>query len=285
MISYQHTLKCAVQCTGVGLHSGKDVTLTIKPAPVNHGIKFVRTDLPHQPVISAHFRNVIDTSLATTIGMDGVIVSTIEHLMATFAGLHIDNVLVEMDAYEVPIMDGSAGPFSAMIKKAGIKVQSSKRQYFVVKEPIEMTENGKKVGLFPSELPRVTCTIDFDHPMLRNQSYSIMLDDGLFETEISRARTFGFLHEVDYLKRNGFAKGGSLKNAIVIDNNKILNPEGLRYKDEFIRHKILDCVGDLSMLGMPIIGHIVAHKSGHALNHSLLKRFINQKSCWETVKA
>ncbi|MBW2264569.1 MAG: UDP-3-O-acyl-N-acetylglucosamine deacetylase [Deltaproteobacteria bacterium] len=285
MTSYQHTLKHAVQCTGVGLHSGKDVTLTIKPAPVNHGIKFVRVDLAHKPVISAHFRNVIDTSLATTIGMDGVIVSTIEHLMATFAGLHIDNVSVEMDAHEVPIMDGSAGPFSAMIKEAGIKAQSAKRQYFVVKEPIEMTENGKKVGLFPSDLPRVTCTIDFDHPMLRNQSYSIMLDDGFFETEISRARTFGFLHEVDYLKRNGFAKGGSLENAIVIDNDKILNPEGLRYKDEFIRHKILDCVGDLSMLGMPIIGHIVAHKSGHALNHSLLKRFINQKSCWETVQA
>ncbi|MBW2195038.1 MAG: UDP-3-O-[3-hydroxymyristoyl] N-acetylglucosamine deacetylase [Deltaproteobacteria bacterium] len=263
MTSYQHTLKHAVQCTGVGLHSGKDVTLTIKPAPVNHGIKFVRVDLAHKPVISAHFRNVIDTSLATTIGMDGVIVSTIEHLMATFAGLHIDNVSVEMDAHEVPIMDGSAGPFSAMIKEAGIKAQSAKRQYFVVKEPIEMTENGKKVGLFPSDLPRVTCTIDFDHPMLRNQSYSIMLDDGFFETEISRARTFGFLHEVDYLKRNGFAKGGSLENAIVIDNDKIF----------------------LSMLGMPIIGHIVAHKSGHALNHSLLKRFINQKSCWETVQA
>ncbi len=285
MKSHQQTLRQPVQCTGVGLHSGKKVTLTIKPAPINHGIKFVRTDLAHKPVISAHFRNVIDTSLATTLGEDGVIVSTVEHLMATFAGLHIDNVLLEMDAYEAPIMDGSAGPFSAMVKEAGITDQPARRYFFVVKKPIEMTENGKKVGLYPSEVPRVTCSIDFDHPLLRNQSYSVTLDNGLFEEEISRARTFGFLHEVNYLKRNGFARGGSLENAIVIDKDRILNPEGLRYKDEFIRHKILDCIGDLSLLGMPIMGHIIAHKSGHALNHSLLKKFMDQKSCWETVGA
>lgn len=284
MSSYQHTLGRAVQCTGIGLHSGKKVTLTIKHAPVNHGIKFVRTDLAHKPVISAHFRNVIDTSLATTLGSEGVIVSTIEHLMATFAGFNIDNALVEMDAYEAPIMDGSAGPFSSMVKEAEIEVQSGKRYAFVVKKPIEMAENGKKVGLYPSDTPRVTCTIDFDHPLLKHQSYSISLVDGLFEKEISRARTFGFLHEVDYLKRNGFARGGSLENAVVIDKDRVLNPEGLRYPNEFIRHKILDCIGDLSLLGMPIIGHIVAHKSGHALNHSLLKRFIDQKSCWETVE-
>ena len=285
MYMYQRTLQRPVQCEGIGLHSGRKVTLTIKPAPVNHGIKFVRTDLAHKPVISAHFRNVIDTSLATTIGTDGVIVSTIEHLMATFAGLHVDNVLLEMDAYEAPIMDGSAGPFSTMMKQAGVKIQSARRHYFVVKEPIQMAENGKKVGLYPSDIPRVTCTIDFDHPLLRNQSYSITLDNGHFEKEISCARTFGFLHEVDYLKKNGFAKGGSLDNAVVIDKHKILNPEGLRYANEPIRHKILDCIGDLSMLGMPIIGHIVTHKSGHAMNHSLLKRFVDQKSCWETAQA
>jgi len=285
MHAYQHTLQRPVQCHGIGLHSGRNVTLTLKPAPVNHGIKFVRTDLAHRPVISAHFRNVIDTSLATTIGTDGVIVSTIEHLMATFAGLHVDNVLLEMDAYEAPIMDGSAGPFSTMMKEAGIIEQSAKRQYFVVKEPIQMAENGKKVGLYPADVPRVTCTIDFDHPLLRNQSYSVTLDNGHFENEISCARTFGFLHEVDYLKKNGFAKGGSLDNAVVIDKDKVLNPEGLRYSNEPIRHKILDCIGDLSMLGMPILGHIVAHKSGHAMNHLLLKRFVDQKSCWETAQA
>ncbi len=285
MHTHQQTLTRPVQCSGLGLHSGRKVTLAIKPAPVNHGIRFVRIDIPHKPVISAHFRNVIDTSLATTLGEDGVIVSTIEHLMAAFAGLHVDNALVEMDAYEAPIMDGSAGPFASMLKEAGIRAQSGKRYFFVVKQPIEIVDEDKKVGLYPSETPRVTCTIDFDHPLLRNQSYSISLDNGNFEKEISRARTFGFLHEVEYLKRNGFARGGSLENAVVIDKDRILNPEGLRYTNEFVRHKILDCVGDLSLLGMPIMGHIVAHKSGHALNHALLKKFIDQKSCWETIEA
>ncbi len=285
MRSHQTTLARSVRCIGVGLHSGKKVALTIEPAPVNHGIRFVRTDLLHKPVISAHFRNVIDTSLATTLGTDGVIVSTIEHLMATFAGTHIDNALVQMDAYEAPIMDGSAGPFTDMLKEGGTRKQSGKRHVLVVKKPIEMTEDDKNVGLYPSDTLKVTYSIDFDHPLLKNQSYSVSLINGLFEKEICRARTFGFLHEVDHLKRNGFAQGGSLENAVVIDKDKILNPEGLRYKDEFVRHKILDCIGDLSLLGMPIVGHIVAHKSGHALNHALLKRFIEQKSCWETAEA
>jgi len=285
MHGQQQTLKRPVHCSGIGLHSGRKVCLTAKPAPVNHGIKFVRADLPHQPVISAHFRNVIDTSLATTLGSNGVIVSTVEHLMAAFAGLHIDNALVEMDAYEAPIMDGSAGPFTSMLREAGMVSQSSKRYVFIVKEPIEMAEEDKKVGLYPSETPRVTCSIDFDHPLLREQTHSVSLEDGLFETEISHARTFGFLHEVEYLKQNGFARGGSLDNAVVIDKDSILNPEGLRYEDEFVRHKILDCIGDLSLLGMPIVGHIVAHKSGHALNHALLTRFIDQRSCWDTVEA
>jgi UDP-3-O-[3-hydroxymyristoyl] N-acetylglucosamine deacetylase len=205
--------------------------------------------------------------------------------MAAFAGLHIDNALVELDAYEAPIMDGSAGPFTSMLKKAGIVSQPGTRYIFIVKKPIEMTDEDKKVGLYPSESTMVTCSIDFDHPLLGVQSRSISLDDGLFETEICRARTFGFLHEVEYLKRNGFARGGSLENAVVMDKESILNPEGLRFKDEFVRHKILDCIGDLSLLGLPILGHIVAHKSGHALNHALLTRFIDEKSCWETAEA
>jgi len=283
MHSHQQTVARPLQCSGIGLHSGKRVNLTIKPAPINHGVKFVRTDLPHRPVISAHFRNVIDTSLATTLGTDGVIVSTIEHLMAALAGLRIDNALVEMDAYEAPIMDGSAGPFTSMVKEAGIRTQSARRYTFVVKKPIEMVDKDKKVGLYPSDTFRITCTIEFDHPLVRRQFYTISLTDGLFEKEISRARTFGFLHEVNYLKRNGFARGGSLENAVVIDQDRILNAEGLRYENEFVRHKVLDCIGDLSLLGMPFTGHIVAYKSGHTLNHALLKRFIDQKSCWETV--
>lgn len=284
MHTHQRTLARNVECTGIGLHSGKKVNLTIKPAPVNHGIKFVRMDLPHKPVISAHFRNVVDTSLATTLGADGVIVSTVEHLMATFTGLSIDNALVEMDAYEAPIMDGSAEPFTAMLQGAGIKAQSGKRYTFVVKKPIEMEEGDKKVGLYPSNALKISYTIEFDHPLVKRQSYTISLTDSLFEKEISRARTFGFLDEVNYLKQNGFARGGSLENAVVLDQDKILNDEGLRYADEFVRHKVLDCIGDLSLLGMPFIGHIVAHKSGHALNHALLRRFIDQKSCWETVQ-
>ncbi len=284
MHTHQRTLARHVECTGIGLHSGKKVNLTIKPAPVNHGIKFVRIDLPHKPVISAHFRNVVDTSLATTLGADGVIVSTVEHLMATFTGLSIDNALVEMDAYEAPIMDGSAEPFTAMLQGAGIKAQSGKRYTFVVKKPIEMEEGDKKVGLYPSNALKISYTIEFDHPLVKRQSYTISLTDSLFEKEISRARTFGFLDEVNYLKQNGFARGGSLENAVVLDQDKILNAEGLRYADEFVRHKVLDCIGDLSLLGMPFIGHIVAYKSGHALNHALLRRFIDQKSCWETVQ-
>lgn len=285
MSSRQRTIEKSVHCCGIGLHSGKKVNLVIRPAPVNHGIKFVRTDLPHKPIISAHFRNVIDTSLATTLETDGVIVSTIEHLMASFTGLGIDNVLVEMDAYEAPIMDGSAGPFTTMLQKAGVKVQSGKRYFFVVKEPIEMAEEDKKVGLYPSDRLKITYTINFQHPLVSEQSFTISLTDDLFEKEISWARTFGFLHEVNYLKQNGFARGGSLENAVVLDREKILNPEGLRYENEFVRHKVLDCMGDLSLLGMPFVGHIVAYKSGHALNHALLKRFIEQKSCWETVEA
>jgi len=285
MQALQQTLVRPVQCSGIGLHSGKKVNLTINPAPVNHGIKFVRTDLPHKPVISAHFRNVVDTSLATTLGTDGVIVSTVEHLMAVFTGLRIDNALVEMDAYEAPIMDGSAGPFTSMLMEAGFRRQSGKRYTFVVKQPIEMEEGDKKVGLYPSDTLRITYTIEFDHPLVKRQTFSIALNDGHFEREVSWARTFGFLHEVDYLKQNGFARGGSLENAVVLDKNKVLNREGLRYENEFVRHKVLDCMGDLSLLGMPFTGHIVAHKSGHTLNHALLKRFIEQKSCWDTVAA
>ena len=282
---YQQTLVRPVRCSGVGLHSGKRVSLVIKPAHVNHGIRFVRTDLPHRPVINAHIHKVIDTSLATTIGSDGVIVATIEHLMAALAGLGIDNALVEMDAYEVPIMDGSAGPFTQLLKKGGIRVQSARRYFFIVKKPLTMEFEDKKVALLPSDTYKISYTIDFDHPVIKNQSLTIDVTDSIFEKEISRARTFGFLHEVAYLKRYGFARGGSLENAVVIDQNGIMNQEGLRYQNEFVRHKILDCIGDLSLLGMPIIGHVVAHKSGHALNHALLKKFMDLKECWQTVQS
>jgi len=282
MFLQQRTIAQSVSCIGIGMHSGKEVHLAIHPAPINHGIKFVRMDLPECPSIPAHFNMVVDTSLATVIGYDGFIVSTIEHLMACFGGLSIDNALVELDAYEVPIMDGSAAPFAKLIGKAGIKEQIGSRFYFVVNKPIELEENGKSVAIYPSSAFRITCSIEYDHPLLQKQSCSVYVSDQVFESEISRARTYGFMHEINYLKRYGFARGGSLDNAVVIDTNKILNNEGLRYQDEFVRHKILDCIGDFSLLGMPILGHVVLHKSGHTFNHAFLKKFFEHRDAWET---
>ena len=278
----QRTLERAVSCTGIGLHSGKTVHLTLKPAFINHGIKFVRKDLPDNPCIPARFNCVVDTSLATVIGSDGVIVSTIEHLMACLAGLSIDNVIVELDSYEVPVMDGSAGPFTRMILDAGICELEAPRHFFRLTEPIELEQDGKFVGAYPDDTFKITCHIDFEHPLIRSQSCTIEVVDNVFEREISAARTFGFLHEVEYMKRYGLARGGSLDNAVVIDENKVINDEGLRYEDEFVRHKLLDSIGDFSLLGMPILGHIVTRKSGHAFNHAFLKRFFSEKTSWHT---
>ncbi len=278
----QKTLTKEVSCSGVGLHSGRKVNLTIKPAPVNHGIKFVRKDLPDSPAISAHFNRVVDTSLATVIGDNGCIVSTIEHLMASFAGLAIDNAIVELDSYEVPIMDGSAGPFTAMIKSVGVQAQQSSRIFFVIKEPIALKEGEKSVCVYPDRSYKITCSVDYNHPLIKNQTFSVNLTDQIFEGEICRARTFGFLNELEYMQRCGLARGGSLENAIVIDKERILNSDGLRFEDEFVRHKILDCIGDFSLLGLPVLGHVIVNKSGHAFNHAFLKEFFNQKQSWET---
>ncbi len=280
---FQRTLSKNVHFSGIGLHSGKKVHLTLKPAPINYGIKFVRIDLPDNPTIPARFNCVVDTSLATVIGSDGVIVSTIEHLMACLAGLSIDNVVVELNSYEVPVMDGSAGPFTRMIMEAGLQEQEALRHFFVLKEPIELEQDGKFVGAYPDTTFKITCNIDFAHPLIRQQSCSIEVEDHIFEHEISGARTFGFLHEVEYMKRYGLARGGSLDNAVVIDENEILNEGGLRYQDEFVRHKLLDCIGDFSLLGMPILAHIVTSKSGHAFNHAFLESFFNNKASWQTL--
>ena len=278
----QRTVAKSIKCSGTGIHSGKKVNLTIKPAPINHGIKFKRIDLPDSPSISAHFNMIVDTSLATVIGYDGFIVSTIEHLMATFVGLSIDNALVEIDGYEMPIMDGSAEVFTTSIMAAGIKEQEAQRCFFVVKEPIELKENGKFVGIYPESSFKITCDIDYDHPLVKKQSYTIELSDNVFEREICRARTFGFLHEYENLKRFGLARGCSLDNVVVLDEKNILNKDGLRYKNEFVRHKLLDCMGDFALLGMPVLGHVKVSKSGHFFNQAFLKKFFAQKESWET---
>ncbi len=283
MIPYkQRTVAQPVHCSGIGVHSGKRVCLTIKPAPVNYGIRFKRIDLPESPCISAHLNSVVDTSMATVIGHDGFIVSTIEHLMASFAGLSIDNALVELDAYEIPIMDGSAGPFTVSILEAGIQEQDSPKCFFMIKKPIELAENGKTVALHPSPEFRISCHIHYDHPVIQSQSFSLVLTEKGFGQEIAKARTYGFLQEFEYLQLYGFAKGASLENAIVIDSDRILNKDGLRWENEFVRHKILDCLGDFSLLGMPILGHLKVSKSGHALNHAFLKEFFKRRDSWET---
>lgn len=278
----QRTLAKTVICSGVGVHSGKNVNLTLKPAPINHGIKFIRTDLPDSPSISACFSMVVDTSLATVIGHDGFIVSTIEHLMAAFSGLSIDNASVELDSYEMPIMDGSAEPFTRLLKEAGIEELEANRYYFVVKEPIELKHNGKSVGVYPSPDFKITCTIEYDHPLIKKQTFSANITEQVFEKEICSARTFGFLHELEYLRQYGFGKGGSLDNVVVIDSFSILNQDGLRFPDEFVRHKLLDCIGDFSLLGLPILGHIVLNKTGHAFNHAFIEKFLSNKESWET---
>lgn len=244
-------------------------------------MKFVRTDLPGAPQVTALFNRVVDTSLATVIGEDGCIVSTIEHLMASLAGFSIDNALVEVDAYEMPILDGSAAQYARMIKTAGIVEQNLPRCFFVIKEAIELEEDDKFVGAYPADSFKLSCTIEYNHPLINQQTISIELSDDVFETEIASARTFGFLFEVEHLKRLGLARGGSLDNAVVIDDD-VLNPGGLRYKDEFVRHKLLDCIGDFSLLGMPVIGHLVTRKSGHAFNHAFLEKFFASKKAWET---
>jgi UDP-3-O-[3-hydroxymyristoyl] N-acetylglucosamine deacetylase len=282
MRHHQQTIHTPASCCGVGVHSGRTVNLTIKPAPVNHGIRFVRTDLPGHPGVTAHFNNVVDTSLATVIGAEGCIVSTIEHLMAGFTGMCIDNATVEVDAYELPIMDGSAGPFTELIKSAGTLSQQGRKCYFRVNDPISLSENGKSVTIYPSDEFRLTCTISYDHPLIGTQTCDFVIGTETFEKEICSARTFGFLHEVEMMKRYGLARGGSLDNAVVIDEDRVLNQGGLRYPDEFVRHKALDCLGDFSLIGMPIMGHVVTNKSGHAFNHAFLEKFFQQKQSWDT---
>lgn len=280
--SRQRTITKTINCEGIGVHSGRKAKLTIHPAPINHGIKFKRVDIAESPCIPAIFSRVVDTSLATVIGQDGCIISTIEHLMAAFSGLCIDNALVELDSYELPIMDGSAGPFAELILNAGIRYQEAPRIFFKIKTPILFQKNGKSVGVYPGSGFKISYFISFDHPMVKKQSFDVRLSETVFEREIARARTFGFLHEIEYLKKFGLARGGSLENAIVLTKDGIMNTDGLRFADEFVRHKILDCIGDFSLLGMPILGHIKIFKSGHEFNHAFIRKFLDRKEAWET---
>jgi UDP-3-O-[3-hydroxymyristoyl] N-acetylglucosamine deacetylase len=257
--------------------------MTIKPAPPDHGITFIRKDIPSHPEINAKFDSVIDTNLSTTLGNNGFKVSTVEHLMAAFFGLGIENARVELDGPEVPIMDGSAAPFVFLLKSAGLRELRSPKRFIVIREPFRIHDRGRSINLFPCKELRISYTIDFNHPLLRNQSYELRFSGKDFVREISRARTFGFLRDIETLRENGLAMGGSLDNAIVIDEFRILNEDGLRYKDEFVRHKILDFLGDLAILGCPVIGHFVVSRSGHSLNQIMLKRLVHSSHHWENL--
>lgn len=257
--------------------------MVIRPAGVDEGIVFVRGDLPGNNRIKADVHNVRDTTLATTLGLNGVTVSTVEHLMSAFSGMGVDNAVVEMDAPEVPIMDGSARPFVDLLKDVGTRVQSKGKKLLVIKEKIAVSEGEGTAMFLPSSEFRITYKIQFNHPAIGVQSYQMRFSDISYEEEICEARTFGFLRDVEYLQAKGLALGGSLKNAVVLDEHRIINKDGLRFPDEFVKHKILDAIGDLSLLGMPIIGHFVACKSGHRLNNLLLKELLIRKECWTLV--
>ncbi len=279
----QRTIKDEVGCTGIGIHSGKKVRIIIRPAPSDSGIRFVRADLDGRPMVKACFENIIHTPLAVTIRSSGCSVATIEHLMAAFFGLGIDNAVVEIDGPEVPTMDGSAAPFVFLIKYGGIQEQKSPKKFILIKKLFKIKDEDRSVSVYPSKELKISYMIHFEHPLLRNQEYELSFSGKDFNREISSARTFGFLKDVELLKENGFAKGGSLDNAIVIDDFKILNEDGLRFEDEFIRHKILDFIGDLSIVGCPVIGHFVVKNSGHSLNQQMLKRLLESKKHWKMV--
>jgi len=278
----QKTLKTKINCTGVGLHSGRRVKLTIGPAAVDSGILFKRTDLGEAGVvIPARWDHVVDTRLCTTIGnTDGVRVGTIEHLMAAFSGLGVDNAVVEIDGPEVPIMDGSADAFVFLIECAGLFEQSALRKRIKVLKLVTVSDGDATASLLPSPFPALDFALDFASPAIGRQERSVRLVDGAFKRELSRARTFGFAEEVEQLRKAGLARGGSLDNAIVVGSGRVLNREGLRYRDEFVRHKLLDAVGDLYLAGAPVDARFHAVRSGHALNNRLLRTLFADSEAW-----
>jgi len=274
-----------IRATGIGLHTGEKVFLTLRPAPEDTGIVFRRSDLSPMVEIQASAENVGDTMLSTTLMKGEVRVSTVEHLLAALAGLGIDNAIIDVTAPEVPIMDGSASPFVFLLQSAGIKEQNKPKRFIRIKKPISVSGGDKTASFKPFNGFKVGFSIDFDHPAFNNRTLQASVDFSTtsFVKEISRARTFGFMHEIEYLRSQGLARGGSMDNAIVVDEFQVLNEDGLRYEDEFVKHKILDAIGDLYLLGNSLIGEYIGYKSGHGLNNSLLRELIARKDAWEIV--
>ncbi|MEX0584441.1 MAG: UDP-3-O-acyl-N-acetylglucosamine deacetylase, partial [Natronospirillum sp.] len=277
------TLRNAIKATGVGLHSGEKVFLTLRPAPVDTGIVFRRTDLEPPVDLHAFAKNVGDTTLSTTLMNGEVRVDTVEHLLSALAGLGVDNAYVEVSAAEVPIMDGSAGPFVFLLQSAGIAEQEAAKKYIRILRPVEVRDGDRIARFEPYDGFKISFKIDFDHPAFAadKQYASLEFSSSTFVKEISRARTFGFMRDFEYLRANNLALGANFNNAIAMDEYRILNEDGLRYEDEFVKHKILDAVGDLYLLGHSLIGHFIAEKSGHGLNNMLLRELICHPESWE----
>ena len=280
----QRTLSSKINASGVGLHTGKKVSLTLMPADADAGITFVRTDIHSNP-IKASFDNVNDTRLQTSLSNNEVRISTVEHLLSALAGLGIDNAIIQLDGPEVPIMDGSARPFVFMIQSAGIKEQDAPKKFIKVTKPIEVRQNEKWARIEPFDGFKVAFTIDFNHPAFDNSSQSSEIDFSSvsYLSQVSRARTFGFVRDIENLRKNNLALGGSVNNAVVIDDYRVVNDEGVRFQDEFVKHKILDAIGDLYLLGHGLIGAFSAYKSGHHLNNLLLRELDNNQDAWEEV--
>jgi UDP-3-O-[3-hydroxymyristoyl] N-acetylglucosamine deacetylase len=279
----QRTLRRSITCAGIGLHSGNKVTLSLKPAPADTGIRFRRFDLGGLEV-PATVRHVGGINHATGLSRDAVRVDTVEHLLAAFVSLAVDNVIVELNSPEVPIMDGSASPFIYLIQEAGLKQLTAPRRYMKIIRPISLSRGDKRIALYPSDHFKITYSIAFDHPLLRHQSRTVRLTEESFVDEIAPARTFGFLEDVEMMRQQGLALGGSLENAIVIGDTGVLN-NALRFDDEFVRHKILDVIGDMALVGHPIIGHLVAHRGGHALHTEFAARVLDEVDAWTLVEA
>lgn len=280
-IARQRTLKERISCAGIGLHSGSKVALSLVPAEPETGIVFRRTDRPGSDDIAARWDSVIDTRLNTTLGAaDGTVVGTVEHLLSALAGAGIDNALVEINGPEVPAMDGSAEPFVFLIDCAGVAIQDAPRRVIEILKPVSTGDRAKSATLQPACGFSVSLEIDFDTPVIARQRYYFDFDDDSYGREIAKARTFGFEHEVEAMRAMGLAKGGSLDNAVVIGHDRVLNRDGLRFHDEFVRHKVLDAIGDLYLAGRPIRGHYHGFKSGHALNNMLLRALFADKSAW-----
>ncbi|OPX56151.1 UDP-3-O-acyl-N-acetylglucosamine deacetylase [Oceanospirillum multiglobuliferum] len=281
----QRTLKNTIRATGVGLHSGQKVYLTLRPAAVDTGVIFRRTDLDPVVEIKATALNVCETTLSTTIGNDLAKVGTVEHLLSALAGLGIDNLYVDVSAPEVPIMDGSSGPFVFLLQSAGIEEQNKAKQFIRIKKPVTVTEADKEASFLPYDGFKVSFAINFDHPVFASQKQDIAIDfsSTSFVKEVSRARTFGFMQDIEFLRSKNLALGGSMDNAIVVDEYSILNEDGLRYEDEFVRHKVLDAIGDLYLLGFSLIGQFTGYKSGHGLNNKLLRELLEHPECYEVI--